>query len=288
MSEVGSSRIGIGQDGACLAGGAGGLVQDSPDQGSDRLGLGMHEGVVDQVSLEGPDLPLLARRQIDGCPTADSWLDLRGVLQGIYDRIGHGQRRQYEPVATESQDSFHGVSDDASAIDGLLLAGWTLRMDHSATDKLFADVFERMLKAGWLESFTFTDGKGWHLTWGTDGGSLAVSLKRWIDLLGLDQADERPVLAYVIASGLGLHPDSSPETVNGFLALLMGANMVTDARFNGGVAVVKWTVLGEQFRAEYVPAIETLGIEDDFDRILVWVHAIEGWAPSESSKVRFV
>ncbi len=53
----------------------------------------------------------------------------------------------------------------------------TVMFSEKELHDLHQDVFERMLKAGWLANFTYTKAKGWHLGWTMEGSPRAIALK---------------------------------------------------------------------------------------------------------------
>ncbi len=65
----------------------------------------------------------------------------------------------------------------------------------------FEQVLERMLRAGWIKEFTFTEAKGFHIVWTEEGGLNAVLLKQWYKDLALGDADDLPMFACIIADG---------------------------------------------------------------------------------------
>lgn len=160
-------------------------------------------------------------------------------------------------------------------------------MTQTPMDRLFESIFERMLKAGWLHSFTFTKNKGWHLTWNTDGGLIAMEINSWIKALGLDTTDERPLMAYEFAHGRSPHPTSNSETVNGFLKRLVSAGFAHHAAFTNGICEIAWTPAGVVFCDKFVAYVADLGIGADEDLLLTLVHAISGWVPDETTEFRF-
>ena len=120
-------------------------------------------------------------------------------------------------------------------------------MNPTEMHALHEKIFGLMLKAGWLERFTFTNDKGWHTTWSGPGAQRAILLRNIIESHRLDSDDRMPV-AFTIGAqggGFGIIPNVTDRDVLAF-----------------------W----RQCREE-------LGLELLADDCLVFVHIILGWGP---------
>lgn len=69
---------------------------------------------------------------------------------------------------------------------------------------LFLEVMDRMVEARWLQSHTFTDGKGHHLTWTSAGTERALCLKKIAETFDLSGGDDRPLAFDLVAHGESL------------------------------------------------------------------------------------
>ena len=123
--------------------------------------------------------------------------------------------------------------------------------------ELFTRVMDRMVEARWLKSYTFTDGKGYHLTWTEAGTERALSLKKIAESFRLID-DDRAALGFdVLAHGDSLLPFMRPykldESVAGF-----------------------WR-----------ESIEQVGLHGDQDGLLALVHIIIGWTPGLDTPLKF-
>ena len=155
--------------------------------------------------------------------------------------------------------------------------------------KINEDLFERMLIAGWLKKFTFTEGKGWHLGWTEKGSLVAIDLKKIRGELELGAADERPVIASILAHGFTPDPRSVAETINAAFKPFLKRQYAARAIFvHGKYCEVDWTKKGEGFCESLVGWLAELKIEmNDEDRLIALFGVADTWAPDENTKVVF-
>ena len=70
--------------------------------------------------------------------------------------------------------------------------------------RLFERVMDAMIRNRWLESYRFTEGKGFHLVWSERGGETAQALKDIVVTYDLLHGDDAPYLFYVACHGTAL------------------------------------------------------------------------------------
>lgn len=156
---------------------------------------------------------------------------------------------------------------------------------------LFTDIMDRMLKAGWLKSYRFTDGKGFHLVWGIEGAKIAQDLAATYRRLGLSiDSESRVVFASVLAHGydLELCLDGEEGRVSpvDFLRFLEQVGILTAAVV--GDTHGDFTDEGSSVLGRLYVAIRELEIdEEDADRLLVMFEVVLGWLPDGNTEVRF-
>jgi hypothetical protein len=125
-------------------------------------------------------------------------------------------------------------------------------MNDEQFHALHESIFERMLKADWLTSFSFTNDKGWHPTWTVKGAKQAAELRRIITVFGLDRQDQAAQAFSVLVQG-----GSAP-----------GGKQATE--FEGELAR-RWR-----------QAIAELGIAVATEELSILVHIILTWGESRS------
>lgn len=153
---------------------------------------------------------------------------------------------------------------------------------------LFGRIMDRMVEAQWLHSYTFTEGKGYHLNWIERGTLAAMQLKDWGERLRLLGADERPLLLFHLANGNLPHPDSNAATVNAVLRPLADAGLASHAVFRSGVGCeLVWTASGVAFCDEFIGLVSELGLTIDEDELLILFQIAAGWAPGLDTPVKF-
>ena len=123
---------------------------------------------------------------------------------------------------------------------------------------LFTRVMDRMVVAGWLHRHTFTEGKGFHLTWTVSGAkrtcllkSIAILFPRNVD------ADRAPVARGILAQG---------------------------AHFP---AVPRPTELDPELAEFWRQGVAELGLVGDPDGLLGLVHVLLTWAPDSDTPMVF-
>jgi hypothetical protein len=116
--------------------------------------------------------------------------------------------------------------------------------------RLFEAMFERMLKAGWVESFRFTVGKGWWVNWRAKGADRAASARLIAETCLSGKSAAEPIALAVFSKGIhfpGVAFDGEPD--------------MTLATF--------WWECGEDLGL-------SSGSEDQW---LVFFHVVTGWGP---------
>jgi hypothetical protein len=117
---------------------------------------------------------------------------------------------------------------------------------------------DRMVIAGWLHSYTYTDGKGFHLTWEVPAGTeRAILLKKIIESFRVQSDDRAPMVFDKIARG-----ESLPS---------YGRAFNLDAEVAG----------------YWIESVDQLGIARDEDTLLWFTHIITGWAPDDQTPMKF-
>jgi hypothetical protein len=123
--------------------------------------------------------------------------------------------------------------------------------------ELFTRVMDDMVRAGWLHSHIFTEGKGHHLVWSMEGIPKGIFIRMIAERAGLDSGDEAPVGFDILCRG-------------GSLPAGLGAAGETDPE----IASV-WREL-----------VDELGYAGDADSLLGMVHVCMGWAVDGDTDVR--
>jgi hypothetical protein len=81
-------------------------------------------------------------------------------------------------------------------------------MDPTEMRRLFDLVLDRMVEAGWLVSYTFTEGKGYWRNWSEAGWDRIARLRRIVEAHTLTNDDRSPVAFYELAKGRSF-PDAT-------------------------------------------------------------------------------
>lgn len=131
-------------------------------------------------------------------------------------------------------------------------------MTNDQMKALYSGVMDRMVAAGWLLSYTFTEGKGFHLNWSEAGGIGSMALKLIAETYSLADDDRSAVCFDKLTRGERLPPGVRPFKPDAKLAAL-------------------WR-----------EAVDQLGVIRDEDNLLILVHTVLGWAPKDSTQIRFL
>jgi len=152
----------------------------------------------------------------------------------------------------------------------------------------FERILVRMLAAGWVRQYAFSQGNVTHLTWTERGGLAAVRLKEWSEALHLLPHDNWPLLLDILAQGLALHPASHADNATKFLAGLVPAGFARQASFNSrDGSTVLWTAAGRTCLGLFRGMVVDLGLSGDEDGLLVLFHIAVSWAPDLDTPLRF-
>lgn len=113
------------------------------------------------------------------------------------------------------------------------------------------DMMNRMVLAGWLKAYRWTEGKGWHLVWSELGARKSRLLKMIIEAHSLLD-DDRAAMAYdVVAKG-------------------------------GSFEGLRWSGLDPELQRFWLECLEDFGDRPEGeDELLAYVHVIHGWAFGE-------
>src|SRR5262249_42515671 len=125
-------------------------------------------------------------------------------------------QRQRKLVPTSGVDTERGAGAGVESREGF----WGLRISNRRTSVApmltdaemqgqFASMMDRMLVARWLLCYTFTDGKGYHLTWTVLGAERAVRLKEIAEAFRLKGDDRAPLMFDQVAKGESLPHETS-------------------------------------------------------------------------------
>ncbi len=117
--------------------------------------------------------------------------------------------------------------------------------------ELHEDVFNRMLKAGWLQSFNFTEGVGWDLAWTAKGTGRSARVKDIAISYGLADDDGAPAAFDVLCHGEALPDDVRPVEIEDAAA------------------------------ADWRDAVQELDLRGNEHGLRGMVHASVSWAPEE-------
>lgn len=122
---------------------------------------------------------------------------------------------------------------------------------------LFLRVMDDMVRAGWLASHVFTEGKGHHLVWTADGTLKAMFLRE-------------------VSVALGLHHRD-------------GAAMEFDVFCHTGRFLSGTKMIGEidpDITEHWTDLVEELGYAGRDDLLMGLVHVVVKWAPDADTQVR--
>lgn len=155
--------------------------------------------------------------------------------------------------------------------------------------KLFESVMDRMIKCGWLHSYFYTDGKGFHLNWTERGTFVSQRLKLWDSQLSLHDGDTCPILACELVHDGRLPAPLNVTTAEKVLDGLLKAGYASTARVDvpAGLLVVDYTPAGVRFRQEFREFIAELGLPRTEDDLLTLFIVASGWAPDANTPIRF-
>lgn len=152
----------------------------------------------------------------------------------------------------------------------------------------FENVMDLMVQAGWLRSYTLTDGKGYHLNWLEKGSIAAMKLSQWARSLNILATDERAQIICELAVGRTVNPASNGATINNAITPLVQAGFADRANFREreGAEII-WTPAGLAFCDELAGCLTDLHLPNTEDHTLVLFHIAEGWAPDMNTPVKF-
>ena len=119
------------------------------------------------------------------------------------------------------------------------------------------DIFTRMAKAGWVESFAYTEGKGWFVTWTVTGMGQAKVLKALSEQLGLRTHDLAPLAFDAFTRDLPL-----PEGLN-----------------------VQIGEIHPMVKEAWREAVDQIGLAGNEDGLLILMHLVSGYAPDENTRI---
>lgn len=123
---------------------------------------------------------------------------------------------------------------------------------------LYTRVLDRMVGAGWLHRYTFTEGSGYRLAWTLDGGTKAIRLAGIIDAMGLEDGDRNAALFDKFAHGERL-PD--------------GFGILGD--------------IPDAVTRDWREAVGEIGVRGDEDGLLILVHIVKRHEPGLETPVEF-
>jgi hypothetical protein len=137
------------------------------------------------------------------------------------------------------------------------------RMDTPAiTDAQFrsaySGIMDRMVSAGWVESYTFTVGKGFYLNWSWVGTQRSIMMKRLIEAYRL-QSDDRAAMVFDI--------------------LCRGESLPSFGRH---------VEIDDTVKAFWRECVDQLRISRDEDTLLWFTHIITGLAPDGDTPVQLL
>lgn len=118
-------------------------------------------------------------------------------------------------------------------------------------EALYSRVLDRMVLAGWVHRYTFTDGKGLRVAWTDRGAIKAIGLGVIVDTFGLHNGDRGGELFDKAAHGEGL-PD--------------GTGIVGD--------------IPDSMYSDWRAWVGELGLRGDADGLFGMVHIVREWGPS--------
>jgi hypothetical protein len=111
-----------------------------------------------------------------------------------------------------------------------------------------------MLKAGWLQRFIFTKGKGWHLVWTQTGAEKALSIKTIILSSSLMELVVKTIAVNALESG---------EQI---------------------LVKIRSAVEGDDsFNKTWSQTLKELCLENDIDGMHAFLHIINQWKPGSEA-----
>lgn len=119
------------------------------------------------------------------------------------------------------------------------------------------EIFTRMAKAGWVETFAYAEGQGWFVTWSAAGAGHSQILKALSETLGLREHDRAALAFDALARN---------ETLPDGLAL--------------PVADVHPLV-----KDGWCEAIDQLALARDEDGLLILMHLVANYAPDHKTPI---
>lgn len=141
------------------------------------------------------------------------------------------------------------------------------------------DILGRMLDAGWLKRFTFTEGKGFHVTWTPKGALSAIQIKHWYKLLSQGDATTSIELALPLADGRRFRCAGSAADVDEALSVYVRAGLATAFRIDADGVTMQWTDAGFTFCNRFMDVCSELKLGDNPDLIPTLFSVADGWAP---------
>ncbi len=120
----------------------------------------------------------------------------------------------------------------------------------------FGAIMDQMVSAGWLESYTFTVGKGFRLNWSLVGTQRSIIMKELIDTYRLKHDDRAAMVFDKICRG---------ETLPSF---------------------AKHIEIDHAVKTFWCESIDQIGLSRDEDTLLWFTHIIVGWTPDADTTVK--
>lgn len=131
-------------------------------------------------------------------------------------------------------------------------------MELADVHRWHEEIFIRMAKAGWVESFAYSEGKGWFVTWTVAGAGHAQVLKALSEKMGLRDNDVSAVAFDAVSRDLPL-----PEGITGTTGVIH--------------PIVK---------AAWCEAVDQLELAGNEDGLLILMHLVAGYAPDQTTPVK--
>ena len=122
---------------------------------------------------------------------------------------------------------------------------------------LLEKIMDRMVKAGWLLQYTFTEGKGFHLAWAPDAVVKVGTLRKLVATYRLTSSESMVVAFTKLAQGVSLAD-----------AGLAGPRPAKDV-------LTYWK-----------EAVDELAVDTDADLLVGFAAIIHGWAPDLSDVMK--
>ena len=120
------------------------------------------------------------------------------------------------------------------------------------------EIFARMAKAGWVESFVYTEGQGWFVTWTMKGAAHAQVLKALAEKMSLLSHDRAALAFDAFARGEALPPGLQVQTGN----------------------------IHPLVKHAWREAVDELELARDEDGLLILLHLVKGYAPDQHTPVK--